>query len=438
MKDPEPELRCAYLVSRYPYVSHTFVLREVHALRARGAEVHTATVRRTPAEDLPSEVERAEARITHALLPTPARQFARTHRRAWRRGRRAYARTLLDALRDAMGGPRTLLWQAFYFAEAVLLWEWMDELGLRQVHAHHANVASDVAMLAQRLAGRLSGEHRPWSFTLHGPTELADVSGHNLQRKAERADAVICISFYARAQVMGLLAPVHWPKLQLVRCGVEPEAFASRDRAEPSASFSVLTVARLEPRKGVAVLLDALERLRADGLDIRLTIAGDGPDRVALEAVVARRGLEAAVTMLGTVDQETVRRLCREADAFCLPSLAEGVPVVLMEGMAAGLPVIATRIAGIPELVEHEETGLLVAPGSAEELAAALARLESDGALRRSLGEAGRERVRADYDVANSAERLERIFTRLARAGDDASPTEATPAHNQSIEFGKA
>jgi glycosyltransferase involved in cell wall biosynthesis len=408
-------VRVAYLVSRYPYVSHTFIAREVRALRARGVEVQTLTVRRPDPGDVVSELDREEARTTDALLPTTAGRLLRAHARAFLRGPGAYVRTLGETLRDASAGPRSTLWQLFYFAEAVLLWDRLRADDLRHVHVHHANVSADLALIATRLANRLDpGAGWTWSLTFHGPTELADVPGHKLALKTREADAVVAIGDFARSQLLALVEPERWEKIEVIHCGIDPAAYPATP-GEPlsSSALRVLTVARLEARKGQEVLIEAVARLRGEGLDVELTVVGDGPARERAERAVERLGVAGAVRFAGAVDQRDVAGFYAAADVFCLPSFAEGVPVVLMEAMASGLPVVATQIMGIPELVQDGSTGRLVPPGRADALAAALRELAGAPDLVARLGAAARERVVADYAIGDSAAALERLFRRL-------------------------
>lgn len=420
-------MRVAYLVSRYPYVSHTFVVREVRALRARGVEVDTFTVRRPDPADVVSEVDREEARTTHALLPTTPGRLLRAHGRALLTGPGAYLRTLAETLRDAPGGPRARLWQLFYFAEAVLLWDALRARDLRHVHVHHANVSADLALIATRLANRRDPQAGwTWSMTVHGPTELADVAGHKLALKTRAADAVVAIGDFARAQLLALVEPEHWEKVEVIHCGVEPGEYAVERESRGEGPLRVLTVSRLEARKGQEVLVEALAELRGEGHDVELTVVGDGPARGRVEAAARRLGVGDAVRFAGAVDQRDVASFHARADVFCLPSFAEGVPVVLMEAMAAGLPVVATRIDGVPELVEDGRSGRLVAPGRAGELAGALRELAGDPELVRRLGAAAREKVERDYAIADSAAALEALLRAVTEAGP--RRTEPPPA----------
>jgi colanic acid/amylovoran biosynthesis glycosyltransferase len=166
----------------------------------------------------------------------------------------------------------------------------------------------------------------------------------------------------------------------------------------------------LVPEKGHALLIEALSLLPVDvARRMQVVIAGDGPERERLERHAAELS-NGRVTFSGAVQQDRLVGLYADADIFCLPSLAEGLPVVLMEAMAMGLPVVATRIMGIPELVTDRVCGLIVAPGRADMLASALGELLEDGELRRSLGSAGRERVMTDYDIRRSVSQLLELY----------------------------
>ena len=315
------------------------------------------------------------------------------------RSRAAPARTCSHcAARLALGGLdlRALLWRFFYFAEAMVVWDQCRRRGVRHLHVHFPNVAADVAMIVTRYGG----EEWSFSLTLHGPTELYDVAGHNLAEKVRRARFVICISHYMRSQVMQLVERDHWPKLHVLRCGIDAERFCTPagGRAERSAP-TVLAVGRLDPRKAHGLLVEALALLRADGTAARVVIVGEGPERRALERLASELGVSDRLTLAGAVGQDEIAGWFADADLFCMASFAEGVPIVLMEAMASALPVVAPRLMGIPELVEDGLSGTLVTPGRADELAAALERQLGDPDARRRMGAAGRERVLAEFEV---------------------------------------
>ena len=397
-------MRLGVICSRYPAVSHTFIHREVRALRARGVDVSTFAVRRAARADALSAADRKELESTHAILPAGP-ELARAHLRALLRHPRAWAGTLLRALRLTPGTPRGTLWQLFYFAEAVSLWDELRRRGVRHLHAHFADVASDVALLATDLGNRADGGGWSWSLAVHGPAQLHDVRASRIAAKVADAAFVACVSDHLRSQLMMVTDPEQWGSLHLVRTGVDPDVF--RPNGDAEASNRVLTVARLVPGKGIDVLLDALVRLEERGVPAEAEIVGDGPDRERLAASIRTLGLDGRVRLLGPASQERVRQLHAGATVFCLPSFSEGVPVVLMEAMAMEVPVVATRITGVPELVEEGRSGFLVPPGRPDLLADSLERaLRAAPAKRRAMGAAGRARVEAEFDQAHSAERL--------------------------------
>lgn len=405
---------CAYLVSRYPSVTHTFVVGEVAALRAAGVRVETASIRRSSDAEVVSDEHRAERDRTRALLPVAAPRLASVHLRAFGRRPRGYLQTLAVALRSSAAGGRARLWQLFYFVEAILLWDWMREHELHHVHVHHANVSADVALLACRYAN--TTEASPpwtWSLTVHGPTELLDISTHKLAAKVADAAAVIAISDFAHSQIATVADSAHLEKVHTVRCGIDTATFRPRPRSQTHRLANVLCVAALSRRKGHRVLLDAMAELGRAGVDAELTLVGDGPERARLESRVDELGLAGSVHFLGAVAHERIPALCTEADVFCLPSFAEGVPTVLMEAMAMQLPVVATGIMGVPELVEHERNGLIVPPARADLLAAALARLLGDPELRTRFGCEGRARVEDDYERSRNVAQLHGVLRPL-------------------------
>jgi colanic acid/amylovoran biosynthesis glycosyltransferase len=400
----------AYLCSEYPAVSHTFVLREVEALRARGATIETFSVRRTPSEQLLSERDKAAAETTFAILPPRWHHLATSHLRLFLRGPGAYASTLAAAVRAAPAGLRGHLWQLFYFAEAAVLWQECERREIRHIHAHLANVASDVAMLTAALGTAIEPD-RPWSwsFTMHGPTEFLDQRHYRLSEKLEDAAFVVCISEFARSQLMALCNPSLWPRLHVIHMGI-PVAEFTRNGKDAADQQEILYIGRLVPEKGQAVLLGALALLGERGLRPRLLLAGEGALRRDLERFVEELGIHGQVDFLGAVGQDQLRDLYERATAFCLPSFGEGVPVVLMEAMAMEVPVVTTRIAGIPELVEDGRSGFVVAPGHLDDLADRLQQVLENPELRRELGAAGRAKVMAEFDAERSAEQLFALF----------------------------
>ena len=398
--------RIAYLISRYPAVSHTFILREVEALRRQGFVIETASINRPDQspQQMPAR-EREEAARTYYVKAHGLAGALAAHATAlWQRPR-AWLAGLVYALRLGGTDLRRIALGVGYFTEALMVGRWMRAHGLPHLHVHFATAAANVGLCVKKVFGS------SLSLMIHGPDEFDDVRGQSLAEKIARADFLFCIGSFARSQAMRLSDPAHWRKIDVARLGVDTAQFAPRAAAS-AGRFHILCVGRLVAAKGQYVLVEAARRLAAERRDFRVTIVGAGPEAQGLRAAIGEAGLARHVTMAGALNQDEVRRLYGEADAFVLPSFAEGIPVVLMEAMASGVPCVTTRITGIPELIRSDDEGLLVAPSDAEALATAIARLIDDPALRARIAAAARRRVDTDFHLERNAARLGSLFAR--------------------------
>ena len=241
----------------------------------------------------------------------------------------------------------------------------------------------------------------PYSFTLHGPDIFFEPHHWRLDEKIARAKFVSCISHFCRSQAMAFSEPKHLGKLHIVHCGVEPLRYHGTPQGE-----ALLFVGRLAAVKGLPVLLRALAHVP----EATLTIVGDGPQRGDIEALIDALNLHERVQLMGYRSQDEVAELLSQSRALVLPSFAEGLPVVLMEAMAAGLPVITTQIAGVPELVKDRENGWLVAAGDEDGLRGAIEALLAAPERAHEMGRAGRATVMAEFDAGVEARRLARLF----------------------------
>lgn len=402
--------RIAYLISRYPAVSHTFILREVEALRRQGFVIETASINRPDQspQQMPAR-EREEAARTYYVKAHGLAGALAAHATAlWQRPR-AWLAGLVYALRLGGTDLRRIALGVGYFTEALMVGRWMRANDLPHLHVHFATAAANVGLCVKKVFGS------SLSLMIHGPDEFDDVRGQSLAEKIARADFLFCIGSFARSQAMRLSDPAHWRKIEVARLGVDTASYAPRT-AKCAGAFHILCVGRLVAAKGQYVLVEAARRLAAEGRDFRVTIVGAGPEERGLRAAIGEAGLEGRVTLVGALNQDQVRRLYDEADAFVLPSFAEGIPVVLMEAMASGVPCITTRITGIPELIRGDDEGLLVAPSDADALAASIARLIDDPPLRAHIAAAARRRVDADFNLERNTARLGSLFARRLEA----------------------
>lgn len=416
--------RLAYLLSAYPAISHTFFLREILALRARGFAIHTASINPPdrPFAALPQE-EQQEAAATFYLKPAsgaPAQWLARGM--AFAGTLAAHPLVALRGLRAAAALPRaSVRWslRLGYWAEAMLLGGWMRRRSLAHLHVHFGGPVSSVALLAAR-AWRL-----PWSLTLHGPGEFHDETPTWLREKILSATRIFAISHFTRSQILRI-APEAESKTFVLRLGVEPSLLASQPaespgERDPARPLEILCTGRMVPAKGQRVLLQAFAAL-AERDQLRLVFIGDGPDRAALQSLAASLGIAAQVEWTGALDHASTLARVAAADLFVLASFAEGLPVALMEAMALGVPCISTFIAGIPELIESGVNGLLVPAADLAALTAALRRLIGDPSLRQRLAERARQTVAAEYNLARNLDPLAQHLAELATLGNQAAP----------------
>ncbi len=406
------QVRIAYLVSRYPTANHTFILREIVALRGQGFDLGVFAIRGADRpEDRLTSVERAERAKTFVVLP-PGWRFLAAHVATLLRRPVGYARGIATAIQLSGADLKKLLYHLIYFLEAVVAGVAVKKAGFRHVHTHFS---STVALLASRIFGFTL------SITIHGPDEFRDTAGFGMREKVASASFVVAISQYARSQIMWASDPADWPKIEVCGLGVDPSVYTPGAREKADDSFRIVCVGRLAPVKAQEILIRACQSLTASGYKLKLNVVGSGPDEARLRKI----GNEAGdfVVFEGLRNQEEVISIYRQCDVFALPSFAEGVPVVLMEAMAMQIPCVATWVNGVPELIASEEQGLLVAPSDEQGLTEAIRRLLDDVDLRRSIGAAARAKVLCSYDLNKNVTLLGEIFRRRLRAHERSAGT---------------
>jgi glycosyltransferase involved in cell wall biosynthesis len=406
----------AVLLSRFPRVTETFILREVIELERRGWPVTLVPLMREHAEIVHPEAVAwtSRALFTGWISKEIVASLLRTLRRRPLRLLATVARLKLGNLRS----PGFLAKSLLLFPKAVHLAERLREAGVTHVHAHFATHPATVAWVIERLAGI------PYSVTVHAHDIFVDRAF--LAPKLRRARFVRVISEFNR-RYLAERYPSLEDRLERIHVGIEPERYrpppAGRREREPGEPVRVLTVAALELYKGIDLLIEVAAILRdcpdgPDGPDgegvppITFDVVGEGYHRYDLENHIASHELEGVVRLVGAVAQDEVARRMAAADLFLMPSIIaddgqmEGIPVALMEALASELPVVATRLSGIPELVEDGVTGLLVDPEDWDQIADSILRLVRDQELARRLGRAGRERVEAEFSLRSTVAEL--------------------------------
>lgn len=386
--------RVAYLVNVYPKVSHSFIQTEIAALERLGMQVDRFTIRRAP--DAMRDAKGVDERHrTTALLDDNVAGLAGALMRRFVGAPfdtgRLFLRTLMRP------GGAGCLKACAYLVEAIALVEHMEARGVRHVHVHFGTNPAAVARLAARIAPI------SYSVTVHGPDEFDAPIAIDLPGKIADAAFVVGISSYGRGQLMRWSRIEDWPKIQVVRCAVARSFLRDPQRAaDDNVPDRFVCVARLNAQKGLPLLIAAAARI-APKRTFTIDIIGDGEERAALTALIARLGLEGCVRLVGWRSPEGIRSELEGARALVLPSFAEGLPVVLMEAMAMGCPVVTTAIAGIPELVDRE-TGWLIRAGCVDALADAMeAALDTPVPVLRRMGAVGRARVLDMHDPDSNA-----------------------------------
>ncbi|WP_299702084.1 glycosyltransferase [uncultured Tateyamaria sp.] len=394
-----PTSRVGYVLKRYPRYSETFIVNEILAHEAVGQEIEIFALRPVEETHFQDQLGQVRAPVTRLRDkfsgPEPF----------WQRlsaacEERPAALNVLSEIDGIVSGQDV--------AQALDLAVEVQQRGVTHLHAHFGTVATSVARLAAAMAGI------GYSFTAHAKDIYHDYNApQHLDLKFRDADMAVTVSDYNLRYLRDTFAA---PRAVRVYNGLDLDRF-SWTAPEPQAQ-EILAVGRLVEKKGFHVLVEALRMMRSEGRNVTCRIVGGGDEEDHLRAQIAESDLAHCVQLEGPRPQAGVISLMRNAAVLACPCVVgsdgnrDGLPTVLLEAMAVGLPVVSTDVVGIPELVRDGETGLLVAEGDPEALAAALARMLDDVSLRQSVSQQARVLIERDFDIANSAGALRAIFAK--------------------------
>ncbi len=402
--------RVAYMMSRFPKITETFILFEMAAVERLGVQVDLYPLLRERTDVMHPEARPWMERAN--FTPFISWPIIRANLRMLVRHPRRYLRAAWRLFKGTWGSMRFFMGALGIFPKSVYFAEKMAATGVTHIHAHFASHPAAAAYVIHLLTGI------PYSFTAHGSDLHRDQT--MLREKVEEAAFVVPISAYNAEIIRGVCRQQDADKLVLIHCGIDTQAFrpaSSNGDDTTRRPLNIVNIGTIHEVKGQKYLIEACRLLHERGVDLMCHIIGDGPDREMLEAQAREAGLEDRVCFHGQRVRAEIIEMLQQADVFVAPSVPssdgrrEGIPVVLMEAMASGVPVVASRLSGIPELVHDGECGLLVPPGDSEAIADAIERLAADPALRRRLGEAGRARVLEDFDLMTNASRLVARFS---------------------------
>jgi len=411
----------AYIMSRFPLLTETFILREMLEMERQGASLEVFPLLRAEPSVRHEELGRLRATVHYTPFLSGAIVAANVH--YLRRSPRRYLKLFWSVIKGNWGSANLFVGALGIFPKSVYFARLVEERGIPHVHAHYATHPALSALIISELTGA------GYSFTAHAH----DIFMHQrmLPEKMDRARFVAAISGHNKNYLLDLAPRVPAGKIEVVHCGIELEKYdADRDCPADDADkhrITAICVASLQPYKGIRHLIRACAEVTRREPGFRCLVVGEGFERAELEALIDELGLRDAVCLLGGRPQHEVAQLLREADLFVLPSVVapsgqmDGIPVALMEAMASRLPVVSTRLSGIPELVEHDRNGLLVEPGDETALAQAIMTLAGDPDMRRRMGERGHEKVAAEFQLDGCVAALRELIEDAAADVSDHS-----------------
>lgn len=418
MQQVPPDPQIGYIVRSYPRLSQTFILNEILALEQLGRRIHifALTDPQEPVVQPRVAAVRAPVQYLDAALRRRRAAILGEHIQVARAHPQRYLATLYYVLRHrdwdagySAGSRYNCFLHAVHLARLLRRAQARPEHRIAHLHAHFAHDPALIALLVHRLIGI------SYSFTAHA-RDLYQIPVAALVERSARASAVItCCG--ANLRYLQEVAPAAQEKARLIPHGADLREF--HPAAHPTRSAEpplILSVGRLVEKKGFPDLLHACRELKQWGHSFRCVIYGDGPLRDELAATIGQLGLAGNVELAGERPQQALLPVFQQAAVFALTPFItddgdrDGVPNVLVEAMACGVPVVSTAVAGIPELVQHDYNGLLVAPHDVPALAGALTALLGDAARRERMGAAARQTVVEHFDLQTAARQLAGLF----------------------------
>ncbi len=413
--------RIGYVMKRYPRLTETFILNEIAVMEGLGADLELFSLLQPEPPPHHPMVREIQARLNHLpdAWPAAAVALVRAHSACIAHSPAGYARAVAAGLGATMRSTRPLaVWKQFLRAGFVA--DHCVRTGVTLLHGHFANAPTQVAWFASAMVGI------PYSFTAHAK-DLYLTAPHVIRRHVRGAAFVTTCTGFNADYLRAMVPERDRGKVRLVYHGIDLGRLAQRATPAPAQAGGaplILSVGRLVPKKGLGDLVAACQALHQDGIRFRCMIVGEGPLRATLEADIERRGLSGLVALTGAMTHAKLIAIYREADVFALPPRViadgdrDGIPNVIAEAMAIGVPVVSTSISGIPEIIEHGVTGLLVEPESPMQLTAAIRELLGNPDLGVRLARNARARLAQDFDCHETTKTLRDLMNACACGHD--------------------
>ena len=409
-------MNIAYVLTDYPRLAMTFISGEIDAVEQGGNRVFPIAMNAPASGDLTTPEGRARRDRTLYLKAAPLR-VAMASAAEFLAHPVAMAKLATTAVRSAGMDLGQGMRRMAHLAYAAHVARYCRRNGIRHIHAHFVAPAT-IAWFATDILNFGGDRRARWSFTLHGPHDLFDEKIARMDLKAASANFVACISDFARSQLCRMAAPAYWDRFHVVRCGIDLAAFPQRTPRPFGQPARLVTVGRIAHEKGHIILLQALRMLTDLGIPAEVEIIGGGPFEGAVRREAEKLGVVDHTVFAGELLPDEVSARLANADIFCMASLAEGLPISIMEAMAVGTPVVCTWISGIPELAVDGVTALTVPPANAPALADALRRMIEDGGLRDRLVTAARSEVARLHERDRNVAALDALFRASAPSGE--------------------
>jgi glycosyltransferase involved in cell wall biosynthesis len=402
--------KIAYIMSRFPHLPETFILREINELARQGWQialypllVQQETVVHAEAEAWLQDVRQ---------IPFMSREVLAGNGRLLRQQPAHTTRLWWQTLVENMPDPHMLARALALFPKAAQAAVQMQAEGVRHIHAHYATHPAFFAWLIHQLTGI------SYSITVHAHDIFVRTT--MLATKLRSAQFVVAISDYNREYLARIVGSWVREKTHVSHCGITPSLYQPRTADQEKRPLQIINVGSLQPYKGQSYLIRACALLKKQGLPFRCRIIGGGAERANLQSLIEQLHLAEEVQLLGPLPQEDVAALLPTANCYVQPSIVtpsgkmEGIPVALMEALACCVPVIATELSGVPELVKHGQTGFLVPPADEVALAQALNNLYETPGIAWTTALAGREHVLGAFDLVNNVAELALLFQEVA------------------------
>ncbi|MCA9924245.1 MAG: glycosyltransferase [Anaerolineales bacterium] len=401
--------KIAYIMSKFPHLPETFILREMNQLSALGWPIslypiinQKQSIVHPSAEQWLLQVKKVPL-LSKAIVAANGRMFFKN---PWR-----YGRIWLQSIIENLSSPKFLSRTLAMLPKAAYVAEMMQAEGITHIHAHYASHPALMAWIIHQLTGI------PYSITVHAHDIF--VKFNMLPTKLKGAAAIVAISEYNRTHLQHILGDWVVPKTHIIHCGIDINSYQPAPTPPNQSTFEIINIGSLQPYKGQQYLIQACAILRDQGIPFRCRIIGEGEKRAALTKLITDLDLTEQVVLLGAQTQDAVMALLPTAHCYVQPSVItpqgkmEGIPVSIMEAFASGLPVIATELSGVPELVQPDKTGYLVPPEDAEALAKQLIYIYQNPGDAIAKAKRGRALVAQSFELKQNVEQLSDLLYSL-------------------------